>query len=82
MHPTTKLTISILLDLLGFVSYFSGGLIDIIYAPLYGLWIRYAYKDTKLAWLGFAEELLPFTDAIPTATIAHFRERNKSDLKV
>lgn len=75
-----KLIISIILDILGFASYLFplGWLTDIIYAPIYGWWVYKAYGMKKAAWFAFTEELLPFTDAIPTATLTHlYRLRKK-----
>ena len=74
MSNSLKLVISIIIDLLGFASYILpfGESLDLIFAPVQFLWIRYAYKSTRLAFLGGLEELLPFTDLIPASTIAHF----------
>ncbi|NTV24504.1 MAG: hypothetical protein HGA85_09165 [Nanoarchaeota archaeon] len=66
------------------VSYFIpliGGLTDFIFAPIHGLWIYLAYKTRLGAVFGALEEILPFVDFIPSATIIHFikaREEKKS----
>ena len=80
MQQRTKLFVSVLADILGMGSYLFpvvGEMTDIVYAPLYGLWIAYAYENKTAGVLGALEEALPFTDAIPTATITHFYELRK-----
>ena len=75
MKRTTKLGISIILDLLGLVSYvfpFFGEMTDILFAPLQAWWIYKVYGSKKGAMLGFVEEILPFSDIIPSCTIMHF----------
>ncbi|MBW3014895.1 hypothetical protein KY330_00575 [Candidatus Woesearchaeota archaeon] len=70
-----KLLTSLALDILGFASFvfpIIGGFSDIVYAPIQAWWIKHAYDNTGLAILGFFEEVLPFTDIIPSCTIAHF----------
>ena len=49
--------------------------IDIVWAPISGLLLMLMYKGTvgKIAGLfGAIEELIPFTDVIPTFTITWF----------
>ena len=70
-----KLVVSVILDIIGI---FTGGVVDVFYAPLYGAWIQYAYKSTPGMILGFVEEILPFTDVIPTATIIHLYQSYKT----
>jgi hypothetical protein len=75
VNRTAKLGISLIIDALGYASYlmpFWGELSDIVFAFVNAGWIWYAYRSKPLAFLGFAEEILPFTDFIPSATIAHF----------
>ena len=72
------LALCILLDLMGMTSYFFPGVAeftDLIWAPISG------YMFFKLfggrfgvigGVLGFLEEALPFTDVIPSFTIAYF----------
>ena len=89
MKRKTKLIISIIVDSLGMVTYalpFVGELSDFIFAPLQSWWIMYAYKSKKGATLGFIEEILPFSDFIPSCTITHFmtsksEKKKKSKLK-
>ncbi len=80
MNQTLKLIISVIVDLLGMVSYVipSMGFIgDLIFGPLQGIWIYYAYGTRKGALIGIAEEILPGTDFIPTCTIVHFLKKKK-----
>lgn len=74
----TKLILSLIFDGIGMLSYivpvFTESL-DIIWAPLSGLLLVVMYKGTvgKIAGLfGAIEELIPFTDIIPTFTITWF----------
>lgn len=79
-----NLLICILLDLIGITTYFVPGLTewgDIIWAPLS------AYLFLKLfggvggilgGGFSFLEEILPFTDIIPTFTIAWLIQNNQT----
>ena len=74
----TKLILSLIFDSIGMLSYivpvFAESL-DIIWAPISGLLLVVMYKGTvgKIAGLfGAIEELIPFTDIIPTFTITWF----------
>lgn len=63
---------SILIDLIGVSSYLIPGLgeiSDVIIAPFSALAIYGIYKTPVGAIAGFAEEALPGTDIVPTATI-------------
>jgi hypothetical protein len=68
-----KLLASILIDLIG-----DGSLLlpkeldasDFLWAPVSALLVRFLYGSNVLAAVNLLEELLPFTDVIPTATIA------------
>ncbi len=65
-----KLALSIVLDLIGLIP-----LIDIIWAPLSGYIMTKLYKGTKgkvAAVVSFVEEIIPFSDFIPTFTIMWF----------
>jgi len=83
-----KLIISIIIDLIGalptiigmvgapataFTSFIASESFDIIWAPISGVLIYALFKDVKLAFFGFGEELLPITDIIPTATITYIK---------
>jgi hypothetical protein len=70
----TKLMIAIGIDLLGYLSYLIPGLAefaDVAIAPISAILV-YIFFNKKLKWAGFTffEEILPFTDVIPSATIA------------
>ena len=74
----TKLILSLIFDGIGMFTYvvpvFAESL-DIIWAPISGLLLVIMYKGTvgKIAGLfGTIEELIPFTDIIPTFTITWF----------
>ncbi len=73
---TKKLVLSILLDLIGMVSYIIpvlGETFDVIWAPVAGLLLHRMYKGTvgKVGGIVvFIEELLPGFDIIPTFTLA------------
>lgn len=74
-HKMAKLVVGILFDLIGMISYVFPGfaeIIDVIWAPISGLLLAKMYKGNtgKIAGIfGFLEELVPFTDIIPTFTI-------------
>lgn len=61
-----KLLLSIVLDLVGMIP-----MIDIIWAPISGFIMIKMYSGTKgkvAAIISFIEEIIPFTDVIPTFT--------------
>ena len=71
-----KLFFAVLIDLLGFLSYTIPGFLefyDIGIAPISAILVYVLFKK-KLKWATFTflEELLPFTDIIPSATIAWY----------
>ncbi len=74
----TKLLLSLIFDGIGMLSFVVpvfGEPIDIIWAPISGLLLLLMYKGNagKIAGLfGTIEELIPFTDVIPTFTITWF----------
>lgn len=74
----TKLLLSLIFDGIGMLSYIVPVFaepIDIVWAPISGLLLMLMYKGTvgKIAGLfGAIEELIPFTDVIPTFTITWF----------
>eukprot|EP00177_Eucheuma_denticulatum_P004351 GFKZ01007907.1.p1 GENE.GFKZ01007907.1~~GFKZ01007907.1.p1 ORF type:complete len:235 (+),score=24.73 GFKZ01007907.1:275-979(+) len=80
-HPEsrrwTKLAICIAIDLVGSGSLavpFVGDLLDLITAPLAAIMLQALFANTLVTMGGLAEELLPGTDAIPTATLAWLAE--------
>lgn len=76
-HPVVQLSLSILFDGIGMFTYMLPGLgefADIVWAPVQTLYIMAMVwnEDYRfvLMGLGFAEEILPFTDFIPSCTVA------------
>ena len=75
-----KLILSIIFDLVGMLSYIIPGIAettDVIWAPISGMLLVAMYKGKtgKVAGvIGTLEELIPFTDIIPTFTITWFYE--------
>jgi len=72
-----KLLASIIIDLIGDGSLLVPGLgdaSDFLWAPVSALLVRLLYGSNVLAAVNLLEELLPFTDVIPTATIAFLLE--------
>lgn len=73
-----KLLLSLLLDGIGMLSYsvpVFGEFSDLVWAPLSGILMVLLFKGTagKIAGLfEVVEELIPFTDFIPTFTITWF----------
>ncbi len=74
----TKLILSLIFDGIGMLSYIVPVFaepIDVVWAPISGLLLVIMYKGSvgKIAGLfGTIEELIPFTDIIPTFTITWF----------
>lgn len=70
-----KLFLGILFDFIGMLSYifpFVGESFDIVWAPISGILLSKMYKGNlgKVAgFFAFLEEIIPFTDIIPTFTI-------------
>jgi hypothetical protein len=76
--------ICILMDLIGMATYIYPALaefIDIVWAPISGL-IFYKLFGGKMGRIGgvlnFLEEIVPFTDIIPSFTIAWFIRKNQA----
>lgn len=68
-----RLFVCVLIDLVGsgsLVVPFLGDAMDIITAPVGALLLHAIFADPRVTAAGFAEELLPGTDVLPTATIA------------
>lgn len=74
----TKLLLSLIFDGIGMLTYSAplfGEVVDVVWAPISGILLMLMYKGTagKIAGLfGTIEELIPFTDVIPTFTITWF----------
>lgn len=83
--PLPSLIFCILMDLVGMASFtipFVGDFTDIVWAPLSAI-IFYRTFGGKMGLFGgafdFIEEILPFTDFVPTFTIAwYLRSRSIS----
>lgn len=80
--PPPPFIFCVIMDLIGFASFsipFIGEFSDIIWAPLSAI-IFYNTFGGRMGIFGgafsFLEELLPFTDIIPTFTISWFLRRN------
>lgn len=75
----------ILLDVIGMASYFIpalGEFADVVWAPISGFlfYILFGGRFGMIgAALNFLEEIIPFTDIIPSFTIAWFIRKNESD---
>lgn len=74
-----KLVISLLIDLIGSSSYLLpvvGEGLDIAWAPIQTVLIMAMYNSVSpsLKYVSFFEEILPFTDIVPTATIGFLCE--------
>eukprot|EP00747_Dinoflagellata_sp_TGD_P191214 gnl/TRDRNA2_/TRDRNA2_54292_c0_seq1.p1 gnl/TRDRNA2_/TRDRNA2_54292_c0~~gnl/TRDRNA2_/TRDRNA2_54292_c0_seq1.p1 ORF type:complete len:335 (-),score=43.14 gnl/TRDRNA2_/TRDRNA2_54292_c0_seq1:279-1283(-) len=68
-----KLVLCILVDIGGDASFLLPGLgelSDVAYAPLEGFLLSKLFGSSAISGIGFVEEALPFTDEIPTATLA------------
>merc|ERR1712073_109249 len=70
-----KLIASIGLDALGNATYIFPGVGeygDAVFAPASAVMLKMMYNANGIAIINLVEELCPFTDIIPTATIAWF----------
>ena len=73
-----NIVLCVVLDLLGMVTYFFPGLgefVDVVWAPI-SAYLFFKMFGGKLGRIGsvlnFLEEIIPFTDVIPSFTIAWF----------
>jgi len=72
-----KLLACLGLDLMGNASYFipaAGEVTDVVFAPASAVALKMMFNSNAIALIGLAEELGPYTDILPTATIAWFLE--------
>lgn len=87
-QKTTKLLLGLLFDVIGMASFVIPGIgefSDVIWAPLAGYLMSYMYKGRvgKVAGvLTFLEEIIPFTDVVPSFTLTwlytyYFRKEKK-----
>lgn len=69
----TKLLVCIGIDMLGSANEaipLAGEFVDVIYAPIAALLLRQLFSGSNIvALLEFVEEILPFTDVLPLATV-------------
>merc|ERR550537_800411 len=71
-NAALKLAVSLLIDVVGCISYLLpllGEIMDVPWAPLSAYFIYHLYGSTA-AIAGFVEELAPGLDFVPTATLA------------
>ena len=80
-----NLFICLLMDLIGMASYFIPAIAefgDIVWAPI-SAFIFFLMFGGRFGMIGgvlnFLEEIIPFTDIIPTFTIAWFIRKNEAD---
>uniref|UniRef100_A0A6U4UC24 Uncharacterized protein n=1 Tax=Hemiselmis andersenii TaxID=464988 RepID=A0A6U4UC24_HEMAN len=76
--PTWQLLVCLMLDMIGAFSYLLpllGEGFDLAWAPFQALMMSAMFDKTmpSAKWLGLAEEMLPFTDIIPSASLAWLR---------
>lgn len=80
-----KLLICIIIDTIGTSSELLpvvGELTDVVWAPIAGLGVRSLFGSNILFALEFAEEILPFTDILPLATLCWVVETYYGDSDV
>ena len=76
-----SLWLCILIDLIGMLSYVIPGigeLMDIVWAPIPAFLFSMLFGGAKGTIIAFLEEILPFTDAIPTFTITYFIRKKQT----
>lgn len=83
----SKLFLCVLLDLMGYFSYaipLIGEFLDVLWAPISAILLMSLFKG-KSGKIGgmveFVEELLPFTDFVPTFTLTWFYNHLKATKK-
>lgn len=67
------LIVSIVIDAIGMISYLLpvfGETLDAFWSPIYVLLLNSLYGNDFFSIAGGIEEILPFTDVIPTTTLA------------
>ncbi len=79
MNKWLKLASSLAIDFFGVANAFGAAEVtDLAWAPLSAIAIWLLYKKENYSLLGFAEEILPFTDFLPTATLAWYSSTRKA----
>jgi len=85
VEKTSRLAMAILLDALGMATYFVpalGEFGDLALAPITSFAVYMLFgKKFKFATLNFVEELVPFTDIVPSATIAWYWRYVKNEME-
>lgn len=74
-----KLVVSLIIDLIGSSSYllpFVGEAFDLAWAPIQTVFIMALYDDSmpSLKYISFIEEILPFTDLLPSGSLGWAKE--------
>ncbi len=76
-HPWVQLAVSVLFDVIGMLGYvipMIGELGDVVWAPIQAIFIGAMvgreHYGLYFVVIGFTEEILPFTDFVPSCTIA------------
>merc|ERR1740117_2682077 len=62
----------LIVDLIGMASYIIlllGEVVDLWWAPICGFFLQYMFGSMLVTSFGAIEEILPFTDIVPTATL-------------
>ena len=80
-----KLLACLVVDAIGFSSYLLPGVGefgDLGWAPIQAYFLYFMFNTTRIAAVGFFEELLPGTDFIPTATLGWLSENVEVDAPV
>ncbi|GMH69776.1 hypothetical protein TrLO_g4970 [Triparma laevis f. longispina] len=75
----SRLVLSLLIDFVGSCSYLlpgAGEAFDVFWAPAQTLLLvaMYGDKNSSIQYISFAEEMLPFTDVLPTASLGWLKE--------
>jgi len=78
LNNSLKLLLCLLIDFIGVLTVsipIVGEFFDIFWAPLSAYLLLLLFGNWGFCVLGFVEEMLPYTDIIPTATLGWFIER-------
>jgi hypothetical protein len=86
--PLPNIIACIALDVIGMASYFIPALLeftDVVWAPISAI-IFYSMFGGRFGMIGgvlnFLEEIIPFTDIIPSFTIAWFIRKSENDKRL
>lgn len=79
VDPIGKLIVSLVIDFIGSSSYLIPGVgeaFDVSWAPVQTILLMAMYDDTmpSLKYISFMEEILPFTDLLPSGTLGWVRQ--------